>query len=346
MTAFERYQRLEGPGLWAPSAEDQRRDVVVRFGEATLIIADARSDQVLSHWSLAATHRINPGQTPALFVPADRSDATPEERLELDDPLMIEALETLDRALSPPRARWLRRGRSVAIAASVVVGLMVAVLWLPGALIGHTASVVPLAKRVQIGQAILDDLTRDGSVAVCSDARGSAALQTLGGRLFASPRRLVVLRGLPEDAPGAFALPGRMIVVGAHLLDRLDSPEALAGALLVEAERAGARDPLQAVLSHAGVQMTVRLLTTGDLPAAALAGYGQVTLAAPRDSVDVGALLDRFEAARIDPVPFAHEAAQGTLGAVIEAGWDARRFDIAVPLADPDWVGLQNICGS
>ena len=52
MTALSEYQRLEASGLWRASPEDQRSDVIVSIGDATLVITDLRENP-LAHWSLA-----------------------------------------------------------------------------------------------------------------------------------------------------------------------------------------------------------------------------------------------------------------------------------------------------
>ena len=62
MTALKKYQKLESPGLWRDAPEAQRREVVVAFGEASLVLSDPRTGSALSHWSLAAVHRLNPGR--------------------------------------------------------------------------------------------------------------------------------------------------------------------------------------------------------------------------------------------------------------------------------------------
>jgi hypothetical protein len=65
MTALSEFERLEAPGLWRPTPEAQRLNVIVSVGDATLTISDMQ-DRPLSHWSLPALHRLNPGKTPAL----------------------------------------------------------------------------------------------------------------------------------------------------------------------------------------------------------------------------------------------------------------------------------------
>ena len=101
MTALKKYQKLESPGLWRDTPQDQRRNVVVSFGAASLILSDPKTDLALSHWSLPALERRNPGALPALYAPGH--DAS--ETLELDDADMIAALETVQAALATRKAR-------------------------------------------------------------------------------------------------------------------------------------------------------------------------------------------------------------------------------------------------
>ncbi|HEX9857058.1 MAG TPA: hypothetical protein VGA75_01800, partial [Paracoccaceae bacterium] len=61
MTALKKYQKLESPGLWRDTPDAQRREVVVNFGEASLVLSDPRNDSALSHWSLPAVERLNSG---------------------------------------------------------------------------------------------------------------------------------------------------------------------------------------------------------------------------------------------------------------------------------------------
>ena len=68
MTVLKQYQRLETFGIWHASPKEQRRDVIVSLGDATLTISDGKM-QALSHWSLPAILRLNPGERPACFGP-------------------------------------------------------------------------------------------------------------------------------------------------------------------------------------------------------------------------------------------------------------------------------------
>ncbi|MFN3953544.1 MAG: hypothetical protein ACK4LQ_03765 [Pararhodobacter sp.] len=348
MTALTKYQRLEGSGLWRADPQQQRRDVVVALGDASLTITDARSGAVLSHWSLPAVQRVNPGRMPALFTPSSLAGAQagPEdegETLELDDETLIGALETIRAALAPRHvAQRLRRAlAAVAIVAMVALG----VFWLPGALVNHVAGIVPPAKRAQIGREALEDLTATAQgVRLCADPAGRQALATLRNRVLGAGPRVMVVAGL--EGFEAAHLPGRLVIVSSALLERLDSPEALAGYLIAEDLAGAARDPLRDLLHHAGLRATFALLTTGNLPRSALAGYAGHRLARPPALPEPAALAARLEALGISPSAYAvalsdHGAALAEALADQPAGTAraAQRL-----LSDGEWITMQNIC--
>lgn len=338
MTALKKYKRLEGPAVWRAEPAAQRRDVVIALGKSSLVISDSRSDAIVSHWSLPAVTRLNPGREPALYAPGPE-DAS--ETLEIDDLTLIEALETIHAALRP-RTRF-RHARKVVAGLSVLAVAILVWLWLPPALIDHTAGIVPPAKRAEIGRAALADLTLnpDGP-RLCTDTAGRQALTALRLRVLGTGYTAAVLSG--GAAFGAAHLPGRLVVIDARLLDRLDSAEALAGYLLTEEQALLTRDPMRDVLAHAGIGATLRLLTTGNLPDAALAGYaGQRFAAAPFDP-DPELLAARFAALGISPAAFALSlppAAAGLARALAEA---PAPTSAAPLLSDGEWLTLTQIC--
>jgi len=338
VTALKKYQRLESPGLWRETPEAQRREVIVGFGEASLVLSDPRTEIALSHWSLPAVERLNPGATPALYAPGRDAGET----LEIDDPEMIVALETVRGALARARARPGRlRGAVVPATLALVAGL--GLFWLPGALERHAVKVIPPATRAAIGQLALADLAR-ASGAACAGASGQQALNRLGQRVFGEqPPQLVVL---PALGVPALHLPGPIVVLDQALIGSDAGPDAVAGFALAEIARAGAADPLIALLHHAGLGATVQLLTTGALPASAVAGYGAILLRMPATPLDDGALLARFAKAELPSSPYAYAldpSGETTLG-LIEA--DPFRAHPKRPvLADGDWISLQAICG-
>lgn len=339
MTALNKYERLESTGLWRDDPDQQRREVLVRFGSATLMLADPRSETVLSHWSLPAIRRINPGESPARFSPGDDS----REELELSDDTMISALHVVQGSLkvSAPRPGRLR----AALIGGTTLAILALAAWvLPGVLVAHTASVVPAAKRAEIGQMALDDITRLTG-APCDGEMGLPALASLAERVF-GPSDTPIFYVLPEGLARPAHLPGGVILLPRSLAEAGEGPDALAGAALAEGVAAQRTDPMLDVLDHAGIVATFRLLTTGELPEGALAGYGEAFLkatpAAPADDT----LLAAFEAAQIPVTPYATAREAFGMAANGLAAADPFKGLIPSPLmADSDWIALQSVCG-
>ncbi|MDD7969766.1 hypothetical protein [Roseinatronobacter alkalisoli] len=345
-TALKKYHKLEGMGLWSGAVEEQRREVVVSFGDATLVIMDSRSMHVLSHWSLAAIERLNPGKRPALFSP----DGDASEVLELDEDLLIDALKELHAALAPPKG-LIERLRVPIMGALSLLVLGLGAFLLPPALVDHTASVVPMAKRTEIAERLLAELRQTGATQ-CQSSLGTNALGILQRRLFDAPARLVILRDLSLEAPRIQHLPGRLFVVDARLVDQAESVEALAGALVLAGARAAADDPLRPLLRHAGVFSTFRLLTSGELRPNAIRGYARAVLNAPVAVPDIAAIQARFERLELSPGPLLANAtpldpALGQISDQLRADMDTlTQSPRGALLNDGQWVSLLNICDS
>lgn len=336
MTALPQYERLEAPGIWRETPEAQRREVIVSFGDATLVIADDRSARALTHWSLPAIARRNPGRRPALYAPSEEEG----EELEIDDPTMIEAIEKVQAAIEARRPHPGRLRRFATLGTGAVVALA-ALIWLPGALVDQAARVAPYETRAAIGRALLDDLARTTGTP-CHSTAGDAALEALAERLV-EPSRIVVV---PRALKGARLLPGQIVVLGADVLDGPDTPEVAAGEIIA-AEVAGAgNDPLRALLHRAGAMAALKLLTTGDLPEGAVQGAGAALLATPPAAPEAEPLLAAFARAGVSATPYAYArdpSGESVLG-LIEAdpfkGAPAPR----PVLTDADWLALKDIC--
>lgn len=337
MTALPEYERLEATGLWRAEPQAQRREVIVSFGDATLVIAEARSMTALAHWSLAAAERRNPGKMPALYAPGP--DAP--EQLELDDSVMVAAIEKVHARLASRRPRP-GRLRGALLAGGLAIVLALGLFWLPGEMKRHTAAVLPPSARAEIGAAALADLARLTG-APCGGAAEAAALRRLADRVApGAGLRLVVL---PEALAGLRVLPGRIVAIGAPLIEDHETADVLAGHLLAGLLRSETADPLRPLLDHAGLRATFRLLTAGHLPAGAVAGYGETLLSPPGAAVPVEALVARFAAAGLAVRPYAAALADSDRAAVIVAlDPHASGVPPAPALADADWVMLQAIC--
>lgn len=304
----------------------------MRIGARSVILTDAQ-DQPLAHWSLAAMHRLNPGQRPAVFGP----DQEATETLEVSDETLIVNLKQTQDAANRlrPRPGRVRRITTVAI---VIGAVAVAALWLPNALKTQTLSMVPLSKRTEIGATLLGHLQRlTGQT--CRNPLGVGALATLQDRVLgddATGQIVVVPGGL--EAP--VALPGGIIVLPRNMIRDSEDPAIIAGHILSTALTAQANDPLEQVLHSAPLSATLNLLTSGNIPTEALVDYAQHLQTHDSDLPDRATLIDGFLASEVPFAPWAQ--------AIDNTG---ERFaplpdqDPTDPiLSDGNWVSLSSIC--
>ena len=333
VTVLAKYQRLEAEGIWHRSPGEQRRDVIVSVGKTSITISTP-AEIALTHWSLPAMERKNPGQMPALYCPEGDSSET----LELAEDAFVEAVE---RVLESVRRR---QGRSGRVRRLVAVGLLIAILggaalWLPGATARHTASLLPDVARASIGTSVLakmDPMTGPP----CEAPSGIRALDHLQVRLFgAKSLRLVFL---PSALPETAHLPGGIILLAHNLLQEVESPETLAVHVLAEDIRRNHGDPVARLLHVAGIKAVLVLLTQGTVPDEALARMAEHVVTTVPSPVPTGILMDRLAAigmtirdnANPEDVPGQSTA---TVARAVAPG--------ALPILDDgDWIALQGIC--
>ena len=341
MTALKEYQRLEATGLWRATPDDQRREVIVSLGDATLVISDLK-DQALTHWSLAAVARANPDETPAIYHP----DGDPGETLELgaESDEMIAAIEKVRAAVNRRRPRP-GRLRLVSVLATLTALTTLFTLYAPNILISHTVSVVPMANREAIGRSILGHMQRVTGTP-CAEPTSMAALARLGQRLpgnDGAPAKLVVVRsGLRQ----ALQLPGGYLMLSHELLEDYEEPDVAAGFIVTEQQRARLQDPLDRLLRSTGMISAFRLLTTGTVSDDHLKAYAEEVLSDPPIDVPTDPLVAAFKAKDLRTTPYAYalDISGETSISLIEAD----PFPNTAPrpvLTDSDWVRLQNICG-
>lgn len=341
MTALSEYQKLEAQGLWQAALADQRREVVVSMGNATLVITDV-DDRALTHWSIPAVVRANPGQMPAIYHP----DGDSGETLELDaaEHQMIDAIEKLRLGVAKlrPKPRRLQLGL---VLGSIIVVVALAVFWLPGAARDHALRVVPSVKRAQIGEA-LEVQMQAVTGPPCRAPAGAAALLRLAKRLPAR-RGTGTLRVVRAGVDSTAILPGGTILINHALVEDFEEPDVVAGYIVAERMRARAHDPLERLLDHAGLIAAFRLLTTGDPGPDALRRYARYLLAdASPEPVADATLLEGFAAWSVRSTPYAY--ARDITGKSVLHLIEADPFIATTPrplLSDADWLRLQGICG-
>lgn len=255
---------------------------------------------------------------------------------------MVSAIEkvrsTVTRGRVGTAPRGLRRGLGWGLAALLIAG---AAFWAPQALRREALSVLPPAKRAEIGATLLGHLQRTLGPA-CRDPLGAEALSRLRARTLGGPGQAVVLPLGPE-AP--LALPGGIAVLSREMVERAAEPAVVAGHLLVARTVPGGEDPLARLLDEAGVWATLGLLTSGNLDPGVIEAHAVELLDVGPRVPDAGRVGPAFAAAEVPLTPYAMDLdpSGDAVGALINA--DAYATGTApLLLADSEWVALQEIC--
>lgn len=337
MTALQEYQRLECTGLWRDGPEAQRREVIVAFGDATLVLSEVPSGRAITHWSLPAVVRLPGPGLPARYAPAPEAD----EELEIDDAAMVDAIAKVHHLIAARRPHPGRLRRALLGGALAAVAGML-VFWIPDALVRHTATSLPLAKRQEIGHAALADLARVTGTP-CVSPEGQEALLQLQERLLGPEGEIFVV---PNSIARSVALPGGIVVLGRTFVEGAEAPEVVAGEVLAADLGARMADPLVTMLRHAGLRATFALLTTGDLPQAAATGSGEALLGQAPPAMTQSSLVEAFATAGIAASPYAYalDPSGETVLTLIEADTVRGKTSVQPVLDDTDWVAFQGIC--
>ncbi len=333
MTALHQYSRLEAPGLWRSSDGAQRREVIVGLREATIVLLDPKTEGPLTQWSLPAIVRL--GAYEGFVTYAAHEDG--EETLELDDPVMIAALDKVRAALDRRRKRpgRLRGALGMASAGALLAGIAI---WLPLGLYDFTAQRLPDAARRDIAaQAMADIATISGTP--CAGSMGAAAAGDLARRVSPdAPPAIAILR---EGLTAPAALPDGTILLPFSQVERAEGPDVLAGMVLAQHVQGQSDNPLVAALRFAGIVSTMRLLSSGALPDGALNGYGLALAQREAALPDPTALHTAFANLGISTAPYAAFAADTALAALPDP---APQGSTPPVLDDAAFLGLQYIC--
>ncbi len=331
MTALEKYIRLEALGQWREAEGAPPREVIVRFGDTTLLLTDA-ADRPLGHWALAGVQAIRTDGRYTIYA------MSPEgaETLAIKDQDMIEAIAAVTRAhLHVDRPAAVRRSRSWLPLVAVAVLLAGAAAQFPALVVGQAARMIP-SETLQVygDEMLLRIMAARGPL--CADPAGRRALAILAASVTvdAAPR----MRALDLGETPVALLPGRTVLVGrAALAQAEDSAEVAGWIALVLARDDMAPGPLR-LMQAVGPAASLRYVLTGKLGDGALGRAARATLAPPLPQ-EIDAAYERLRGAGLATAPFADAL---------------RRFGIEAPpatvegaaaLPDQDWVALRGLCG-
>lgn len=329
-----KYQRLESEGVWRADEDAQRRDIIVSIGEATLTLTDL-NEVALTHWSLPAIRRQNPGTRPAIYTPGED---TPET-LEIADDEMIDAVEKVLRAVRK-QGRHPGRLRTFVLGGVSFVILLLVVFWLPGAISRYTSSIIPKETRDHIGARLAADVERLTG-AHCEDPSARIALDRLTRRLF--PENTPKVYVLPSALDTTQHLPGGTILVSHKLVEDFETVDVLAGYLLAENLRRLSSDPFERLLKDAGLDAAFGLLTTGDMNEDDLRAHAEGLIVADPTRLPANTLVAAFMQSEVKPNDYIAAATPAPETSEILKNASAQ-IPTSPLLTDSEWIALQQIC--
>ena len=259
MTALEKYERLESTGLWRESADQPTREVVVSFGNATLLITDT-ADRPLGHWAL-----------PGIQIAGREGDATifamtldAAETLSIRDPEMIDAIAAIARDLTPPAPLPPPPPRRPVLLPVLIAALILAAItYGPDLLRDQAARMVPPAQAVEFGDRMLLSLIEIKGPP-CAEPNGQRALTRLG----AATAPGLALRVMALGETSTVLLPGPSLVLDRAALARAASAAEIAR--IIQRARAVNR-PVANLMHSAGPVAALRYILTGALSEAVIA---------------------------------------------------------------------------
>ncbi len=328
--------RLEAIGHWRETLDSVPREVIVSFGNATLMLRDVH-DQPLGHWSLPATQIIKRGENGVTYA----TDPRAEETLHIADFEMIRAIAavTAARAIRPAYTGKSRRWLAALLAAALIAS---AIWYGPGLLRKQAAIALPAAQALEIGTSVLAELESIQGPA-CGNAE--SASQALMTRLFTDPL-LLKLRVLNLSGRPSASLPGGLILIDKTLLDTLHEPDELAGYIALEAARGSGQSALTSILADAPLTATFGLFLRGRLDATLVTQVAHQILAdpaLPAPRYDFAA-RQTLASAKINAVPFSSALIRAGMSYDRASGFNVAAVNTIPALDDQQWVALQNIC--
>jgi hypothetical protein len=227
MTAIDKYTRLEALGQWRESPDHPPREVVVSFGNATLLLSDL-NENPLCHWAMAATSRMSLNDTLAVYTP----DTEGFETLEIDDAEMVEAIAQVSRAAvtTTRRTPWLRWVFLAFIMAIIAAGIKAT----PSVLRDQAVRMTGPESARKLGTDMLATLNTD----ICREPSADTARELFQGRVFPNGRTLLIIS---RAQPQANVFPGGVVVISGDTLQAMQTPyefAALTIALAAQSETA------------------------------------------------------------------------------------------------------------
>ncbi|MBE9477369.1 MAG: hypothetical protein IME92_09480 [Proteobacteria bacterium] len=330
MTALDKFERLESLGLWKETDTSQKKEVIVSFGKASLVLSDHK-DTPLTHWALGAVEITAASDEKVIYTPDKKSFET----LEISDPTMNRAIKKVRKLIHRPRSH---RGR-IRILSTVLITLCIcflAIFWLPTALADYTTNAVSDAKAREIGAKLMPHINQYAG-RPCGSVASNPVIRKLENRLIGSGKNTLFIADL--GARYSTHLPGGIILVNRVLVENFPNPGTLAGFILMERALQDDDPALHALFIKSGPIATLTFLITGNIDDSFLEGFAKSQMTKPLVLPDRETMLGLFKSADISAAPLAK-----TLNDQDLLAENPVTGSYAPILTDPEWLALQSIC--
>jgi len=335
LTALEQYERLEATGLWRETNTSQNIEVLITFGNATLILSDFTGSP-LTHWSLPAVVRLNRNNTPAIYSP----NSYGIETIEIEDEAMILAIEEVRKSISK-RQPSQGRLRLITFLITLIVISLLAIFWLPNIIIQHTSSLVYTEQRRQIGIQLIEHISKFIGPN-CDTVGETNPLIQLENRLFPEDNTKIYV--FSNGINTATHLPGKLILLNKSIVEDFETPGVVAGYAIIEKIKMENYDPIEKLLSFVGTGNVLRFLTTGKLDQETLNQYARHLLSLEAVELPAELIISEFKSREIDPSAYAYaiDITGETNSYLIKQNHTFKKRQI---LNKQEWLNLQRICG-
>lgn len=330
MTALDKFERLESIGLWKETETSQKKEVIVSFGKASLVMSDNK-DTPLTHWALGAVEITAANDDKVIYTP----DKNGFETLEISDPTMNRAIKKVRKAIHRPGSH---RGR-IRILSTVLTILclsLLAVFWLPKALADYATDIVSDAKAREIGTDLMPYINQYAGLP-CNSSSASPVIRKLEAHLIGPRGNALFIADL--GARYSIHLPGGIILANRVLVEDFPDTEALAGFVLMERALQKDDPALHSLFLEAGPIATLSFLITGKIDNDVLGTFAKNQMTKPLTLPKKETLAKLFKATGISAVPLAKAINSKQLLDINPIGGE---YDPI--LTDPQWLALQTIC--
>ncbi len=338
MTALDRYDRLEALGQWHNNLDGLGQEVVVKFGEASLVILSL-DDDPLAHWSLSAIRLLRSKADHSIYAVDGDSSA----QLTIVDRPMRDALATVVARLDAGGQLHDRpQSRTRFFAGMALFCSLGMLILMSPALMRDLAHRLISPQRSAVLSNEMLPLIEDRTGPACRSARANAALTKLALRIEPQMTGRIHVLDL-GDAP-LLALPGGDVVLNAGIVERAKMPDEVAGWIALGLAGSKNSPALRGLFDKGGTYDGIKFILSGDLPEQAMNRSINRLLInpkviSPKIEAEVANMLTR---ARINSAPLITGIRREGLSTSLTP------WQNTVPpetlLNDNEWVALQSIC--